>query len=101
MVRAEVAGYPTPLMSPELGCAQLSSFTSLRRVPGHLGSLRRGFATVEAPTLLGSGWDGGLRSEVKGEGRAQPDPEDMSGAECRAVLIPRAFIGEVDVTRSH
>ena len=51
----------------------------------------RGAPPSNTPVVSGSGRWGALRSEVKEEGRAQPGPGDMSGAERPAGLIPQRY----------
>jgi hypothetical protein len=72
-------GRPVPLMSSELGCAQLSPLTSLHRTPCHPKPRQMGCPTVERQQRLWPRAAGARRSEVKGETWAQPRSEDMSG----------------------
>ena len=77
-------------MSPDLGCAQISSLTSLQQIPKPLLRACRGQAKdkVTSRPLLpfqtpayqeGAGWSDALCSEVKEEIWAQPKSGDMSG----------------------
>jgi hypothetical protein len=68
-------------MSSDLGFAQVSPFTSLRRAPTALGVRHCRRSTVGQPIRLGSGWQGVMWSEVKEETAAQPSSGDMSGTE--------------------
>jgi hypothetical protein len=74
-----VAGRSVPLMSPDDGCAAVSSFTSLHRTPCHPEPRRMGFPTVERQQGLRPRVAGARRSEVKEEGRPQAGPGDRSG----------------------
>ena len=86
---AEATGYPPLLVSPEPGCARLSSFTSLWRAPSVLGNHHRWHARTENQCGIGAGRWGILRSEVKEEGRPKAGPGDTSTAECPAGTITR------------
>jgi len=80
---AKRLGALLPFMSSGGGAA--SPFTSLQQRPKSLGV--RAFSSTQCKAALaGSGRSGVLHSEVKGE-EAEP-PEDMSGAEHPAGLIP-------------
>ena len=69
--------------------AKSSSFTSLRRSPDAALGKQRGLFAFKYRDGAGSGGWGAVRSEVKEEGRAQPGPGDMSGAQRPIGLISR------------
>jgi len=49
---------------------------------------RLGFAALRTAAMLPRAlWWGAVRSEVKEEGRAQPDPGDMNAAQCPAAVL--------------
>ena len=71
------AGRSAPRMSPESGCARLSSFISRSRAPCRPDLRRAGCWTVEGQRLWRPGTAGARRSEIKGEPWAQPRAEDI------------------------
>ncbi len=72
------AGRSAALMSPVLGCAQPSSFTSLRKAP-HRPDVMHWRIGADASPRCRSPWaSGARRGEVKEEVRAKPGPGDMS-----------------------
>jgi len=72
-------GHSAPRMSPESGCARLSSLTSLRRAPHRPDPACPGCWTVQGRRCSRPGTAGARRSEVKGEPWAQPRAEDIRG----------------------
>jgi len=75
---AASAGWPPPLMSPDLGCAQVSSFTSLRGPPDCRSPAACLRATVARKH---GGYKGGLgldAARTRGRARTKNSPEDCS-----------------------
>ena len=72
-------GRSAPRMSPESGCARLSSLISLRRAPRRPDPTRLGCLRVEGRRHSRPGTAGARRSEIKGEPWAQPRAEDIRG----------------------
>ncbi len=72
-------GRSAPRMSPESGCARLSSLISLRRAPRRPDPTGLGWSRVEAYRDSRAGPAGARRSEIKGEPWAQPRAEDIRG----------------------
>ena len=92
-------------MSPDVSlAAAVSSFTSLRRSPDALASdhhsrLRR-YEDPTAAVVAGALWRVAVWSEVKGEERAKPGPEDMNGTQRPgAALSHRPLTGSSLVDR--
>ncbi len=73
------AGHSAPRMSPESGCARLSSLISLRRAPHRPDPMPVGCSRVEGLPTSRPGPPGARRSEIKGEPWAQPRAEDIRG----------------------
>jgi len=72
-------GHSAPRMSPESGCARLSSLTSLRRAPHRPDPACPGCWALEGRRCSRPGTAGARRSEIKGEPWAQPRAEDIRG----------------------
>ena len=72
-------GRSAPRMSPESGCARLSSLISLRRAPRRPDPRCLGCSRVEGLRDSRPGTAGARRSEIKGEPWAQPRAEDIRG----------------------
>ena len=85
---ATAAGWPPPLMSPDLGCAQVSSFTSLRGPPDCRSPQACLPATAECKTCWRIRGLGCVAQRSKGGavGR-RPAAGDMSGATHPSSLI--------------
>ncbi len=79
-------GHSAPRMSPESGCARLSSLISLRRAPRRPDPTCLGCSRVEDRRSLRPGLPGARRSEIKGEPWAQPRAEDIRGGGRPAAL---------------
>ena len=72
-------GRSAPRMSPESGCARLSSLISLRRAPRRPDPTRLGCLRVEGRRHSRPGPPGARLREIKGEPWAQAQAEDIRG----------------------